>query len=118
MTRCRIAGSTSRIGTVSTKASTSIAWSLTRCSRASTAFPISRKKAFRSRAGETNCRPLWATLADPQGPRRMPIEVRLPAMLGGDTLTITEAVQTIAQLVGALARAQPELAARLDDTIF
>jgi len=48
----------------------------------------------------------------------MPIEVRLPAMLGGNTLTIAEPVQTIAQLIGVLTRTEPELAARLDDTIF
>ena len=39
-------------------------------------------------------------------------------MLGGNTLTIAEPVQTIAQLVGVLTRTEPELAARLDDTIF
>ena len=48
----------------------------------------------------------------------MPVSVRLPAMLGGDTVTITEHVQTIAQLVAALGRAHPGVAARLDDTIF
>ena len=39
-------------------------------------------------------------------------------MLGGNTLTIAEPVQTIAQLIGVLTRTEPELAARLDDTIF
>ena len=50
----------------------------------------------------------------------MAISVRLPAMLrrGFETLTITEPVRTIAQLVAALDHAQPGLAARLDDTIF
>jgi molybdopterin converting factor small subunit len=48
------------------------------------------------------------------------ITVRLPPMLrrGADTLTITESVHTIAELVAALDRAQPDLAAQLDDTIF
>jgi molybdopterin converting factor small subunit len=35
-----------------------------------------------------------------------------------DTVTITEPVHTLAQLVAALGRAQPDLAARLQDTIF
>ena len=50
----------------------------------------------------------------------MAISVRLPPMLrrGFDTLTITEPVSSIAQLVTALDHAQPGLAARLDDTIF
>ena len=50
----------------------------------------------------------------------MAVTVRLPAMLrrGSDTLTITEPVHSIAQLVAALDHAQPGLAARLDDTIF
>jgi molybdopterin converting factor small subunit len=50
----------------------------------------------------------------------MAITVRLPAMLrrGSDTLTITEPVHSIAQLVEALGRIQPDLTARLDDTIF
>jgi len=50
----------------------------------------------------------------------MAIVVRLPPMLrrGADTLTITEAVHTIAELVAALDRVQPDLAAQLDDTIF
>ena len=37
---------------------------------------------------------------------------------GADTLTITDPVQTIGQLVAALDRAQPGLAVRLDDAIF
>ena len=48
----------------------------------------------------------------------MAVSVRLPAMLGGETVAITERIQTIAQLVAALVRARPALAARLDDTIF
>jgi molybdopterin converting factor small subunit len=50
----------------------------------------------------------------------MAITVRLPAMLrrGSDTLTITEPVQSIAQLVEALGRIQPDLTTQLDDTIF
>jgi len=50
----------------------------------------------------------------------MAVTVRLPPMLrhGADTLTITEPVQTIEQLIAALGRAQPGLAAELDDTIF
>jgi molybdopterin converting factor small subunit len=50
----------------------------------------------------------------------MAISVRLPAMLrsGADTITITEPVRTIAQLVDALGRAQPGLAGRLEDTMF
>ena len=50
----------------------------------------------------------------------MAITVRLPAMLrrGSDTLTIAEPVHSIAQLVEALGRIQPDLTAQLDDTIF
>ena len=50
----------------------------------------------------------------------MAVTVRLPAMLrrGPDTLTITEPVQSIAQLVEALGRIQPDLPAQLDDPIF
>jgi molybdopterin converting factor small subunit len=50
----------------------------------------------------------------------MAVTVRLPAMLrrDSDTLTITESVHTVAQLVTALDHAQPGLAARLDDPIF
>jgi molybdopterin converting factor small subunit len=45
------------------------------------------------------------------------IEVRLPAMLGGQTVTITSA-RTIDELAAALRQLNPELAARLDDTLF
>ena len=50
----------------------------------------------------------------------MAVTVRLPAMLrrGSDTLTITESVHSIAQLVTALDHAQPGLAARLEDSVF
>ena len=50
----------------------------------------------------------------------MGVTVRLPAMLrrNADTLTITEPVHTIAQLVDALGRIQPDLIRQLDDTIF
>jgi molybdopterin converting factor small subunit len=50
----------------------------------------------------------------------MAISVRLPAMLrrGSDTLTITEPVHSIAQLVEVLGRIQPDLTSQLDDTIF
>jgi molybdopterin converting factor small subunit len=46
------------------------------------------------------------------------ITVRLPAMLGADTISIAEPVQTIGQLVSALRRARPAVAAKLDDTMF
>jgi molybdopterin converting factor small subunit len=48
------------------------------------------------------------------------ISVRLPPMLrqGADVLIVTESVETIAELVAALTRAHPRLAAQLDDTIF
>ena len=50
----------------------------------------------------------------------MAISVRLPAMLrrGSDTLTITEPVHSIAQLVEVLGRIQPDLTSQLDDAIF
>ena len=48
----------------------------------------------------------------------MPISVRLPAMLGGGEVTITERVETIGQLVRALERVRPGVAAQLRDTIF
>ena len=48
----------------------------------------------------------------------MPIRVRLPAMLGGGELAVTERVETITQLVGALDRVRPGIAAQLRDTIF
>jgi molybdopterin converting factor small subunit len=46
------------------------------------------------------------------------IIVRLPAMLGGDTVTISQPVRTIQELTLALRDARPELASRLDDAIF
>jgi molybdopterin converting factor small subunit len=46
------------------------------------------------------------------------ITVRLPAMLGGDTLSITEPVHTLEQLVSALGRTRPEVSAKLHDTFF
>ena len=46
------------------------------------------------------------------------ITVRLPAMLGGDTLTMTEPVHTLEQLVAVLGRTRPAVAAKLHDTIF
>ncbi len=46
------------------------------------------------------------------------IVIRLPAMLGGDTLTVTERVATIRELTMALRQARPDLATRLDDSIF
>jgi sulfur carrier protein ThiS len=45
------------------------------------------------------------------------IEVRLPAMLGGETLTIADA-KTIGDLTRVLQLTRPEIAAHLDDTIF
>jgi molybdopterin converting factor small subunit len=39
-------------------------------------------------------------------------------MLGGGELAVTERVETIAQLVGALDRVRPGIAAQLRDTIF
>ena len=48
----------------------------------------------------------------------MPVSVRLPAMLGGEVVTIGEPVASIADLVAALTRARPALAGQLDDTIF
>jgi len=45
------------------------------------------------------------------------IEVRLPAMLGGGSLTVADA-RTIGELASALKASRPDLAARLDDTIF
>jgi len=39
-------------------------------------------------------------------------------MLGGGTVTLTSQPQTIAELVRTLRQARPELAARLDDSIF
>ena len=48
----------------------------------------------------------------------MPISVRLPAMLGGEVVAVAEPVETIDQLVAALDRARPGVAARLHDAIF
>lgn len=48
----------------------------------------------------------------------MPVSLRLPAMLGGETLALAERVETIDQLVAALGRARPAVAAQLHDTIF
>ena len=45
------------------------------------------------------------------------IHVRLPAVLGGGSLTVADA-RTIRELADALRTARPDLAARLDDTIF
>ncbi len=46
------------------------------------------------------------------------ITVRLPAMLGADTISVTEPVHTIEQLVTALGRMRPAVVAKLNDTIF
>jgi molybdopterin converting factor small subunit len=46
------------------------------------------------------------------------ITIRLPVMLGGGTVTLTSQPQTIEELVRTLRQARPELAARLDDSIF
>ena len=46
------------------------------------------------------------------------ITVRLPAMLGGETLSITRQVQTVEELTTALREVRPDLASRLDDSIF
>lgn len=48
----------------------------------------------------------------------MPISVRLPAMLGGEVVTIAAPVETIDQLVAALERARPGISVQLHDTIF
>ncbi len=50
----------------------------------------------------------------------MAVTVRLPVMLrrGSDTLTVTEPVHSIAQLVEVLGRIQPDLPSQLDDAIF
>ena len=45
------------------------------------------------------------------------IEVRLPAMLGGGSLQVASA-PTIGDLTRILQQSRPDLAARLDDTIF
>ena len=46
------------------------------------------------------------------------ITIRLPAMLGGGTVTITGQVRTVQELTSALREARPDLNARLDDSIF
>ena len=46
------------------------------------------------------------------------ITVRLPAMLGGGTVTITNQVGTVEELTRALRQARPDLVTRLDDSIF
>jgi molybdopterin converting factor small subunit len=48
----------------------------------------------------------------------MPINVRLPAMLGGEVVAITERVETLDQLVAALGRARPDVTGQLHDAIF
>ena len=48
----------------------------------------------------------------------MAVQVRLPPMLGSETIVVTEPVETIADLVSALVRHRPALAARLEDPIF
>jgi len=45
------------------------------------------------------------------------IEVRLPTMLGGGSLSIPD-VRTIGELARAVQAARPDIASRLDDTIF
>jgi molybdopterin converting factor small subunit len=46
------------------------------------------------------------------------ITVRLPPMLGGGTVTITNQVGTVEELTRALRQARPDLASRLNDSIF
>ena len=46
------------------------------------------------------------------------ITVRLPAILGGGTIPITGDVKTVDELTSALRDARPDLASRLDDSIF
>jgi molybdopterin converting factor small subunit len=46
------------------------------------------------------------------------IIVRLPAMLGGGTITITTQVRTVDELTRALRQARPDLVSRLNDSIF
>ena len=46
------------------------------------------------------------------------IIVRLPPMLGGGTVTITNQVGTVEELTRALRQARPDLVSRLDDSIF
>jgi molybdopterin converting factor small subunit len=44
--------------------------------------------------------------------------VRLPPMLGGGTVTITNQVGTVEELTRALRQARPDLVTRLNDSIF
>jgi molybdopterin converting factor small subunit len=46
------------------------------------------------------------------------IIVRLPPMLGGGTVTITQQVQTVEELTRALCQARPDLVTRLNDSIY
>jgi molybdopterin converting factor small subunit len=46
------------------------------------------------------------------------IWVRLPAMLGGGTVTFSEQLRTVEELTRALRQARPDLSARLEDSIF
>jgi molybdopterin converting factor small subunit len=46
------------------------------------------------------------------------ITVRLPAMLGGGTVTITSRVATLQDLTLALRQSRPDLVTRLNDSIF
>jgi molybdopterin converting factor small subunit len=48
----------------------------------------------------------------------MGVQVRVPAMLGDETILVTEYVATIADLLRALARVRPALTQRLEDPIF
>jgi molybdopterin converting factor small subunit len=46
------------------------------------------------------------------------IILRLPAMLGGGSVTITNHPRTIDELTSTLRQARPDLVSRLDDSIF
>jgi molybdopterin converting factor small subunit len=46
------------------------------------------------------------------------IIVRLPPMLGGGTVTITNRVGTVEELTRALRQARPDLVSLLNDSIF
>jgi molybdopterin converting factor small subunit len=46
------------------------------------------------------------------------ITIRLPAILGGGTIAITGEVRTVGELTLVLRDARPDLASRLDDSIF
>ena len=48
----------------------------------------------------------------------MSISVRLPAMMGGEVLAISDPVETIGQLVAVLERTRPGVSAQMRDTIF